>query len=96
MMKIKSPERKKLNAKISNLGNYFTDMDEFFKKVEIILGDQSINLVNEDNTPFAGIFCGMEGTCLIDLARDGEMLENKLAFNWYSMEKRIEIVSYIN
>jgi hypothetical protein len=61
-----------------------------------ILRTNGFEPVQEDGTPWAGIFCGHEGRAVIDLAWAGEVIR-RLVFTWFKMESgRFEIVGYVS
>jgi hypothetical protein len=63
-------------------------------EVQTILANNGLTMVNEDGTPFCGIFCGSEGSTKIDIA---ETDNHVLVMSWYTMQTgRIENNCYIS
>lgn len=71
---------------------------------EIPLGDLFDSLkrhdcivIQEDGTPWSGILCGREGTCLFRFTFEDELCENAcLALQWYKMQSgKWEVTGYI-
>lgn len=64
-----------------------------------ILRDYGITPVQEDGTPWSGIFCGQQGRANIDLLDiNGEPIEIvMLRISWYRYETgRYEIITYLS
>ena len=76
----------------SNVGLAYTDICN-------ILQGHDLQCVQEDSTPFEGIFCGSEGNAKIDLQSIayGINYDSMLILSWYRMSSgRYEINTYIS
>jgi len=97
-MKITPKVRKSINKVLQNdfSKNYFNSipLGEMFKVLEI----HGLLAVQEDGSKWDGFLCGQNGRIEIELALEGEVIENSVfILSWYKMESgRYEITSYIS
>jgi len=89
---MKAPQKRKVNAALSNLGNYH-DSIPFETIRDIVEKVGNTTVLDEDGTPLDGVlFCGREGRALFAL-KDSKY---GLLMTWYKMESgRYEIVTYV-
>jgi len=66
--------------------------------IEEILAIQGYHLIQEDGTPFSGIFCGDEGSCHLQFADENNNVPNHvIALQWYRLsQSSYEINCYLS
>lgn len=107
--RLNAPLRKRINTELTRLPNYFNDIP--LETIEEILEKYGLLILQEDHTPYQGMFLGAEGQAQIDIgyiqtaqqSEDNEVtfytpIENAaLILTWYKMQSgKYEIVSYIS
>lgn len=98
---LKNQIRSKINTEFEKMGDYFDTVSDAYKKIENILANYNIAILQEDYTPFEGFFTGKEGKSSLNLG----MVENsmntviknaKLIMTWHKLDKKFEIIKYIS
>lgn len=106
-LRLKAPERRKINRVICNLPVYFESIP--VTEIDSILREFGYLLIQEDYTAYEGIFCGEQGNALLQIGLlSSEYLHNGipsytpvenscLSLSWYKMGAgRYEIVVYLS
>jgi len=93
-MKITPAQRKEINSDLAAIRYSDTLLD----KLNIVLQDSGLVLLDEEGQRFEGVFCGDDGKAVFDLELNGEYIDNALLiFYWHKMESgRFEITAYIS
>jgi hypothetical protein len=94
--KIKAAERRKLSntlyeiSKVRHTGIPIDDIESTLNKI-------GYHMIQEDGTPWSGIFCGSEGNCYIQIANeDGNVPKNLICLSWYNQYITYEINVYLS
>lgn len=63
-----------------------------------LLESHGFTPVQEDGTPWSGIFCGREGRAVIDLTYGGILSRKCLVISWYKMDVsgKYEVTAYVS
>jgi hypothetical protein len=57
-------------------------------EIEVVLNFSGYHLIQEDGTPWSGIFCGRIGSCHLQIAdKDGNVPNHLVCLQWYKQEK---------
>lgn len=93
-MRLTATERREANGDIFALEQYRHDI---LTPILSILEDSKLEAVNEDGTSLGIILCGREGRANIDIAKNGEIIDNSmLALTWHKMPSgKYEVVAYL-
>jgi len=94
--KISAPQRRKVGNnfyKISRIRWNFIPVDD----IESAVAEIGFHLIQEDGTPWSGIFCGREGSCHIQIANEeGNVPNTLISLQWYKIGDRYEINLYLS
>ena len=64
-------------------------------EIEVVLNFSGYHLIQEDGTPWSGIFCGREGSCHLQFAdAEGNVPKHLIALQWYKHDSNTHNVTY--
>jgi hypothetical protein len=93
----KQSERK-IRTAINNIArqNYWRRINEPLDKIDKVLEQYGVRMVDEDGTDLQAMFIGDQSETNIDLMKGDQMLEKRLFLSWYKMPSgKYEVVVYL-
>lgn len=94
---LKNQTKSKINTEFEKMGDYFDNITDAYKKIENVLADYDIAILQDDYTPFEGFFTGNTGKANINLGITNTVIKNaKLILTWHRIDKKYEIIKYIS
>ena len=96
--KLDKKVERQVRSAINNIGkqNYWRQVNDPLDKIDKVLRQHNIRMVDEDGTDLSAMFIGDQSDTDISLMLGDQFLEKQLYLSWYKMPSgKYEVVVYL-